>query len=126
MILSKISLKKHTDQFNNDDDELYANISNVDALSFLEKNIPLFECPDEDFERTYYFRWWTYRKHVKKTPDGYVITEFLPQVGWSGKYNTISCPGGHHYYEGRWLHDQKYLGQQRKSRAKVLHSLQAN
>jgi len=33
----------------------------------LRTNVPLFECPDKDFERTYYFRWWTYRKHIKQT-----------------------------------------------------------
>ncbi len=32
-----------------------------------------------------YFRWWTFRKHLKRTPDGFVITEFLPPVGWAGK-----------------------------------------
>ena len=50
-------LRQYVTRFNADDEELYANISNKDALSFLEKNIPLFECPDQDFERTYYFRW---------------------------------------------------------------------
>ena len=39
----------------------------------------------------------------------FVITEFLPTVPWSGKHNTISCPAGHHYYEGRWLHDPQFL-----------------
>ena len=43
--------------------------------------IPLFECPDEDIERTYYFRWWTYRKHFRKTSVGWVVTEFLPDRG---------------------------------------------
>ena len=108
-VLTKAKLKTYVEQFNAGDEELYANIPNQDALAFLEKSIPLFECPDKDFERTYYFRWWTYRKHIKKTPDGYVITEFLPTVPWSGKHNTISCPAAHHYYEGRWLHNPKYL-----------------
>ena len=102
-------LQQYVTQFNADDEELYANIPNKDAFGFLEKNIPLFECPDPNFERTYYFRWWTYRKHVKKTVDGYVITEFLPKVSWSGKHNTISCPAAHHFYEGRWLHDAQIL-----------------
>ncbi len=102
-------LARYVAEFNANDEELYANIPNRDALAFLEQNIPLFECPDKDFERTYYFRWWTYRKHVKKTPEGYVITEFLPEVSWSGKFNTISCPAGHHFYEGRWLHNPQYL-----------------
>ena len=34
------------------------------------QSIPLFECPDKTIERTYYFRWWTYRKHLRKTPSG--------------------------------------------------------
>lgn len=108
-ILSTDILEKHVNRFNADDEELYSNIPNSEALEFLKKNIPLFECPDEDFERTYYFRWWTYRKHVRKTPDGYVITEFLPKVPWSAKHNTISCPAAHHYYEGRWLHNPEFL-----------------
>jgi len=102
-------LKTYVEQFNAGDEELYANIPNAEALDFLQKNIPLFDCPDIDIERTYYFRWWTYRKHVNKTEDGYVITEFLPKVPWAGKHNTISCPAGHHYYEGRWLHNPVYL-----------------
>lgn len=108
-ILGTEKLRTYVEQFNADDEELYAHIPNTDAFAFLEENIPLFECPDRNFERTYYFRWWTYRKHVKKTPDGYVITEFLPEVSWSGKHNTISCPAGHHFYEGRWLHNPVYL-----------------
>jgi hypothetical protein len=75
----------------------------------MRENIPYFECPDKDIEKTYYFRWWVYRKHIKQTPDGFVITEFLPEVPWAGKYNTISCPAGHHFYEGRWLKDTTYL-----------------
>lgn len=108
-VLDESKLRKYVKQFNTEDEELYANISNKDAFKFLQKNIPLFECPDTDFERTYYFRWWTYRKHIKKTEDGYVITEFLPDVPWSGKHNTISCPAAHHFYEGRWLHNAEYL-----------------
>jgi len=108
-VLTTESLKRHVERFNKDDEELYANIPNAKAFEFLAANVPLFDCPDEDLVRTYYFRWWTYRKHVKKTPDGYVITEFLPKVPWSAKHNTISCPAGHHFYEGRWLRDAKYL-----------------
>ena len=48
-------------------------------------------------------------KHIKQTPDGFIITEFLPQVGWAGKHNTINCAAGHHLHEGRWLNDPKYL-----------------
>jgi hypothetical protein len=109
-VLKAESFRHHVERFNADDEELYVqHVPNERAWEFLKDNIPLFECPDADFERTYYFRWWTFRKHIKETQDGFVITEFLPQVGWSGKHNTINCPAGHHFYEGRWLHDQRYL-----------------
>ena len=109
-ILTAESFRHYVNTFNANDEELYVqHVPNAKAWDFLRANIPLFECPDKDIERTYYFRWWTYRKHIKETPDGFVITEFLPQVGWSGKHNTISCPAAHHFYEGRWLHDPQYL-----------------
>jgi len=109
-VLQSDFFRHYVDQFNADDEELYAqHIPNEQAWAFLSEAIPLFECPDRDIERTYYFRWWTYCKHIKRTPDGFVITEFLPPVGWAGKHNTISCAAAHHVYEGRWLHDPVYL-----------------
>ena len=104
-------LKKYIDKFNKNDEETYVNeISDADAYEWLCKEIPLFECPDKDIEETYYFRWWTYRKHLKKTDKGYIITEFLPKVPWSGEYNEINAAFGHHMYEGRWLNNSfKYL-----------------
>jgi hypothetical protein len=108
-ILNNAKLRDYVTRFNADDEELYANIPNEEAFDFLDRNIPLFECPDPDIERTYHFRWWTFRKHIKQTPDGYVITEFLPKVNWSGTHNTISCPAGHHFREGRWIREKKYL-----------------
>lgn len=100
----------YVEQFNAHDEEIYPqHIPNAAAWAFLKDNIPLFECPDPELEKTYYFRWWTYRKHIKQTPDGFVITEFLPAVPWAGKHNTINCPAGHHFYEGRWLHDPRFL-----------------
>lgn len=98
--------------FNAADVELYKQaFPNDKAAEFLKANIPLFECPDKELEKTYYFRWWTYRKHIKETPRGFVITEFLPPVPWAGKYNTINCPAQHHMAEGRWLRDPEYLEQ---------------
>lgn len=109
-VLTADKFKSYINGFNQDDNELYQElIPNADAWSFLKENIPLFECPDKSIEKTYYFRWWTYRKHIKKTADGYVITEFLPNVPWAGKDNAISCPAALHFYEGRWLKNQTYL-----------------
>lgn len=109
-VLEAGSFKSYVDTFNADDNELYQQkYPNAAAWDFLKENIPLFECPDKELEKTYYFRWWTYRKHIRETPDGYVVTEFLPDVPWAGKYNTIPCPAGHHFYEGRWLKETKIL-----------------
>lgn len=97
-------LLDYVNKFNAEQSELYSNdIKNKDAAKWLSENIPLFECEDKSIEETYYFRWWTYRKHIKHTKDGYVITEFLPNVLWSRDYNTIVCPVSHHISEGRWL-----------------------
>lgn len=77
----------------------------------MEENIPLFECPQRNFEEMYYYRWWSLRKHIKETPVGYGMTEFLVQRSYSDKYNLIACAIGHHIYESRWLRDPKYLDQ---------------
>ena len=104
-------LKEYVDLFNENDEESYHNlISNDRAYEWLKDEIPLFSCPDKDIEKAYYFRWWTYRKHLRLTDDGYIITEFLPRVPWSGKHNEINAAVGHHIYEGRWLKNgKKYL-----------------
>ena len=109
-ILSYQDYKHYVDDFNQNDNELYKQyIPNAEVHSFLAENIPLVDLPDKTLEKIYYFRWWTYRKHVKHTQDGFVITEFLPDVSWAGKYNTINCPAAHHIYEGRWLRNPEYM-----------------
>jgi len=109
-ILDLSIVDAYVDMFNESDDELYIQtFSNAQAADFLKDNIPLFDCPDKELEKIYYFRWWTYRKHVKQTPVGFIITEFHPDVSWAGKYNGISCPAFLHYNEGRWLRNRIYL-----------------
>ena len=76
---------------------------------WIAQNVPLFECPNEQIQEIYYFRWGVFKKHIKTTPDGFIITEFTPKVGWSGKHNSISCAAGHHIYEGRWIRDPRYM-----------------
>lgn len=110
IVLNPESFKHYIDSFNVNDQELYPQyIPNSQSWKFLSENIPLLDCPDKMIEQTYYFRWWTYRKHIRKTPEGFVILEFLPDVPWAGKYNTINCAAALHIYEGRWLHDQTYI-----------------
>jgi hypothetical protein len=108
-IIKSADYRHYIMNFNETDDELVTNIPNKDAWTFLQQNMPLLDISEKQIELIWYFRWWTYRKHIKKTPDGYVITEFLPLVPWAGKFNTIACPAAHHIYEGRWLLDQQIL-----------------
>ncbi|MDR2775817.1 MAG: hypothetical protein LBC19_13990, partial [Tannerella sp.] len=109
-VLCPNDCKPYIDAFNADDDELYKqSFPNEKAWEFLSQNIPLFDYPDKTVERTYYFRWWTFRKHIRQTPEGYVISEFLPDVGWAGQYNAISFPAICHFSEGRWLNDRVFL-----------------
>ena len=58
-------------------------------------------------EELYYFRWWSFRKHLVRTPGGFVFTEFLTPVSHAGPFNTVSCAAGFHVAEGRWLHQSQ-------------------
>ncbi len=111
-VLEPETFRPYIDSFNAIMEERIVNaVPDAQAWEWMKANVPLFECPDKDLEQIYYYRWWTFRKHLKKTPDGWVFTEFLDEVGHSGKHNTISCALGHHIMEGRWLRDGQYLDQ---------------
>src|SRR5688500_5000708 len=100
----------YVERFNATDVEDVVNlIPNARAWAWMRASIPFFECPDKTIEEIYYYRWWTYRKHIKQTPAGRVMTEFISPVSHAGAYNTISCALGFHLAEGRWLRDQKFL-----------------
>ena len=100
-------LKSYVTCFNQNDEECYKQlIPNEKAEAFLAEQIPLLDCPDKTIEEIYYFRWWTFRKHMKETEKGHIITEFLPPVRWAGPYNSINCPACFHIREGRWLKDE--------------------
>lgn len=81
----------------------------ISKISPFDVGIPLVEISDETIQEIYYYRWHTYCSHIRETPLGWVVTEFTPAVPWAGIYNTIVCPAGHHMYEGRWMHDRKYM-----------------
>ena len=61
----------------------------------MQIQFPKFSSSDRELDVTYQYRCEVYARHVKETPAGHVITEFLPNVGWSGVYNTISCAASH-------------------------------
>eukprot|EP01038_Epipyxis_sp_PR26KG_P013119 gene13119-17584_t len=116
-ILKDDQFKQYFELFNREDEDIYVQyVSNNQSWEFMKEMIPLFECSDPEIEKTYYFRWWTFRKHIKLVDKSiysnqsfYVITEFLPAVSWGGIYNTISCAAAHHIREGRWLHNPVYI-----------------
>lgn len=105
-------LKKYVTYFNSIDTEAVKNhVPNAQSFDWLAQNVPLLDCPDEVLEQNYYYRWWSFRKHLKKTPEGFIFTEFIEPVKHAGKFNSISCALGHHIYEGRWLKNKDYLNE---------------
>ena len=92
-----------------EDENIVTDIPNSASSEWMSRNIPLFSCDDKDFEQMYYYRWWTLRKHIKRTPVGWGMTEFLVQRSYADKYNLIACAIGHHVMESRWLRDTTYL-----------------
>lgn len=93
----------------------------LDPTSFRERlgsdyewavqNVPFIDFPhDQDILTSYYYRWRSFRKHIVLTSDdGYMVTEFLPEVPWAGKHGSIPAAAGHHIMEGRWIHDESIL-----------------
>ncbi|MBN1866683.1 glycoside hydrolase [Candidatus Sumerlaeota bacterium] len=105
-VLSADSFKRYVDEFNAMEEEDVVNaIPNSGTWRWMARNVPRFECPDKEFERTYYYRWWAMRKHIRRRGRHYVFTEFLTKP-W-----PISSAFGHVVMEGRWLHDPRYLDQ---------------
>ncbi len=109
-VLNVDDYKHYVAYFNKMEDEnIVQAISNDESWDWMKKNIPLFDCPQENFREMYYYRWWTLRKHIEKTPVGFAITEFLVNRSYADKYNLIASAIGHHTYESRWLHNPVYL-----------------
>ena len=106
------SYKHYVDYFNTMEPEgIRQAIPNEQAWQWMKENAPLFECSQQDFEEMWYFRWWTLRKHIKQTPVGYAMTEFLVNRSYADQYNLISSGVGHHILESRWLRNPVYLDQ---------------
>jgi hypothetical protein len=109
-VLNAAPFAHHIQRFNALAEEPVTNhIPDAAAWAWMVRTIPFFECPDPEVEAIYYFRWWSFRKHIRQTPQGFVITEFLTPVSHAGEFNTISCAAGFHLAEGRWLHDARYV-----------------
>lgn len=72
-------------------------------------HIPFLDCPDQEIQKTYYYRWELITKHLTygNQDTGYLFTEFIDRPFWSGAYGAISCPAGHQLYEARWLRSSR-------------------
>lgn len=103
-VLNPSAFAHHVERFSSMEDENVTNfIPNSGSWSWLQREIPFFECPDKEVEEMYYFRWWSFRKHLVQTTNGFVFTEFLTRP------SPVSSALGHQIAEGRWLHNQPYL-----------------
>lgn len=70
-VLKYADFSHYADYFNGMEDENIAQaIPNAKASEWMEENIPLFECPQRNFEEMYYYRWWSLRKHIKRNTCG--------------------------------------------------------
>ena len=104
--------KHYVDDFNSMEDEnIIQAIPNSKAWQWMTDNVPLFDCPQKQFEEMWYYRWWTLRKHIRLTPVGYAMTEFLVPRSYADQYNLIASAVGHHIMESRWLRQTDYLDQ---------------
>jgi hypothetical protein len=76
---------------------------NAQAYDWMLANVPMLDCPDQTIQEIYYYRWWTYRSHIKHFSKSlnFVLTEFWEREA------PISSAVGHHIMEGRWVRDQK-------------------
>src|SRR5579863_7765738 len=65
-VLNPTTFSNYVAHFNSMEDENVTNyISNAKSWEWLQKEIPFFECPDHEIEEMYYYRWWSFRKHIE-------------------------------------------------------------
>jgi hypothetical protein len=75
------------------------------TYAFLQENLPEFECEDKTLEEIYYFRAYTFSKHIKRSRFGkLIITEWSEPTYWKKETDgAISCPVGHQLRELKWF-----------------------
>ena len=77
----------------------------------LRRTFPSSSAPIPQITEIYYYRWKLYKSHLKDLGErGYIVTEFLDDVGWSLKpYESLNDATAFHIHEGRWLRDRRYV-----------------
>ena len=79
----------------------------ADEWPWIAANIPLFDSSNKQFEEMYYFRWYSFQKHIEETADhGFLITEWLhrPDLPQNG---VLPDAASFHLGEARWLRNPK-------------------
>ena len=109
VVLRPADYHHYVDLFHNQEKEatgkLYEGEGGEDSWSWMQREIPWFDSSDKSFEEMYYFRWYAWKKHLVKTPKGYLITEWLPKPGLAD-YGVLPDAAPFHIAEARWLHDR--------------------
>jgi hypothetical protein len=86
--------------------KLYEGEGGEDTWAWMQREIPWFNASDKSFEEMYYFRWYAWKKHLLKTPHGYLITEWLPKPEFAdGSYGALPDAAPFHIAEARWLRE---------------------
>lgn len=106
-IVDPASVRHYFTGFYNDEREMLGTAAPLEWNWFVD-NIPWLDVPDRNIEEIYYFRWYSFHKHIRKTPDGWIIDEFIDNVPWAGKFNSINMAAEAHVREARWLRDARY------------------
>ena len=78
--------------------------SGEDSWTWIEREVPWFDSSDKHFEEMYYFRWYAWKKHLVKSPQGYLITEWLPKPAMAD-YGALPDAAPFHIAEARWLRE---------------------
>jgi len=92
-ILNYDQFKSYVDYFNRMEDEnIVQAISNRESWDWMKQNVPLFECPQDNFEEIFIYRWWTLRKHIRETEAGYAFTEFLVERSYADNRGNEGKP----------------------------------
>jgi hypothetical protein len=109
-VVDPASIRYYFTGFYNDEREMLGTAPPLQWEWFVA-NIPWLDVPDKNVEEIYYFRWYSFQKHIRMTPDGWIIDEFLDNVPWAGKFNAINMAAEAQIREARWLRDPRFANE---------------
>jgi hypothetical protein len=109
-VLKASDYSHYVDTFHDQEREatgkLYEGEGGEDSWTWMQREIPWFDASDKRFEEMYYFRWYAWKKHLVKTPHGYIVTEWLPKPEMTdGSYGALPDAAPFQIAEARWLRE---------------------